>query len=412
MIYAAYDLIARATAPWRTLATLFGEIAASGGQDAGPALPPGLTGGWQRLAADLELFGLLGLTHERPDFPFAAVTGADGVERPVDVSVAVETPFCRLLRFRRAGSAGEPRVLLVAPMSGHFATLLSGTLKTLLQDHEVYLTDWINARDIPAACGRFGLDDYVFHLVRFLRELGPPVHLMGVCQPTVACLAAAALMAQDGDPCQPASLVLMAGPIDTRHSPTRVNELAQQQPIAWFERHLVSVVPAPAAGAGRRVYPGFVQLAAFMSMNTQRHADSLRRMRDLRLAGSHAAADAIRDFYREYFAVMDLPAEFYLETVASIFQSHDLPRGAMVVGDRRVDCSAIRRPFLLTVEGERDDICGIGQTLAAQDLCSRMPVYRKTHLLAPGVGHYGVFSGRRWERRIYPAVRDFIASAQ
>jgi polyhydroxyalkanoate depolymerase len=412
MLYAAYDLLARATAPWRSMATLFAEMAAAGWPGAPGAPLAVAAGGWQRLAADLELLGLLGLTHERPDFPFATVAGPDGVERPVDVSVADETPFCRLLRFRRAGARDEPRVLLVAPMSGHFATLLSGTLKTLLQDHEVYLTDWINARDIAPGCGRFGLDDYVFHLVRFLRELGPPVHLMGVCQPTVACLAAAALMAQDNDPCQPASLVLMAGPIDTRHSPTKVNELARQQPIEWFERNLVTTVPPPAAGAGRRVYPGFVQLAAFMSMNTQRHADSMQRMRTLRLAGQHAAADAIRDFYREYFAVMDLPAEFYLETVESIFQSHDLPRGAMVIGGRKVECSAIRRPFLLTVEGERDDICGIGQTLAAQDLCSRMPVYRKTHLLAPGVGHYGVFSGRRWERRIYPAVRDFIASAQ
>lgn len=406
MFYAAYDAWARTLAPWRTMATLAAELL-SDTRPADAASP------WRGLSASLELAGLLGLSHERPAFPFATVAAGDGQgERPVEMTVVDETPFCRLLRCRRAGSVGEPRVLLVAPMSGHFATLLSGTLRTLLQDHEVYLTDWINARDIALSCGRFGFDEYVAHLVRFLRELGPPVHLMGVCQPTVACLAATALMAEDADPCQPASLVLMAGPIDTRHSPTQVNELAQAQPIAWFERHLIATVPPPATGAGRRVYPGFVQLAAFMSMNTARHAASLRRMRALRVAGDHAAADAIRDFYREYFAVMDLPAEFYLETVASIFQEHHLPLGRMMVRGRRVDCSAIRRPFLLTIEGERDDICGIGQTLAAQDLCSRMPVYRKTHLLAPGVGHYGVFSGRRWERRIYPAVRDFIASAQ
>jgi len=407
MFYAAYDSLARATAPWRTLATLSAEMLGAA------RLSGGITP-WGGLAAGLELFALLGLTHERPAFPFATVAASDGSggERPVEVSVAVETPFCRLLRFRRAGAGSEPRILLVAPMSGHFATLLSGTLRTLLQDHEVYLTDWVNARDIAPSLGRFGFDEYVAHLVRFLRELGPPVHLMGVCQPTVACLAASALMAEEGDPCQPASVVLMAGPIDTRHNPTRVNQLAQERSIDWFERNLISTVPEPAAGAGRRVYPGFVQLAAFMSMNTARHLESLRRLRALRVAGDHAAADAIRDFYREYFAVMDLPAEFYLETVASIFQDHDLPLGRMQVRGHRVDCSAIRRPFLLTIEGERDDICGIGQTLAAQDLCHRMPVYRKTHLLAPGVGHYGVFSGRRWERRIYPAVRDFIASAQ
>ena len=303
-------------------------------------------------------------------------------------------------------------MLLVAPMSGHFSTLLSGTLRTLLQDHEVCLTDWINARDIAPACGRFGFDEYVLHLIRFLQTLGPPTHLVGVCQPTVACLAATALMATDQDDCQPASLVLMAGPIDTRQSPTRVNQMAQENPIAWFERNLISTVPAPCTGAGRRVYPGFVQLTAFMSMNQERHRQSFLALRDARVAGDHARADAIRDFYREYFAVMDLPAEFYLETVRAVFQEHDLPLGRMQVRGRPVDCSAIRRPFLLTIEGERDDICGIGQTLAAQDLCSRMPVYRKTHLLQPGVGHYGVFSGRRWERRIYPAVREFIQWAQ
>ncbi|MBU6270661.1 MAG: polyhydroxyalkanoate depolymerase [Betaproteobacteria bacterium] len=405
MIYAAYDALARQGELMRQWAALGAELA-------GSALSLPGAPAWRQLAADLEVMSLLGLTHTRPDFPLAPVTDARGEPRPILVDTVDETPFCRLLRFRKAGARDEPRVLLVAPMSGHFSTLLSGTLRTLLQDHEVCLTDWINARDIPPECGRFGFDEYVLHLIRFLQALGPPTHLVGVCQPTVACLAATALMAADQDDCQPASLVLMAGPIDTRHSPTRVNQMAQENPIEWFERNLISAVPAPCAGAGRRVYPGFVQLTAFMSMNQERHRQSFLALRDARVAGDHARADAIRDFYREYFAVMDLPAEFYLETVRSVFQAHDLPLGRLQVRGRPVDCSAIRRPFLLTIEGERDDICGIGQTLAAQDLCSRMPVYRKAHLLQPGVGHYGVFSGRRWERRIYPAVREFIQWAQ
>jgi polyhydroxyalkanoate depolymerase len=405
MIYAAYDAFARQGDLLRQWAALGAELVGSA-----PLLPGAPA--WRQLSANLEVMSLLGLTHTRPDFPLAPVTDARGEPRPILVDTVDETPFCRLLRFRKVGARDEPRVLLVAPMSGHFSTLLSGTLRTLLQDHEVCLTDWINARDIAPACGRFGFDEYVLHLIRFLQTLGPPTHLVGVCQPTVACLAATALMATDQDDCQPASLVLMAGPIDTRQSPTRVNQMAQENPIAWFERNLISTVPAPCAGAGRRVYPGFVQLTAFMSMNQERHRQSFLALRDARVAGDHARADAIRDFYREYFAVMDLPAEFYLETVRAVFQEHDLPLGRMQVRGRPVDCSAIRRPFLLTIEGERDDICGIGQTLAAQDLCSRMPVYRKTHLLQPGVGHYGVFSGRRWERRIYPAVREFIQWAQ
>lgn len=404
MLYAGYDLQSRLLAPWL-------GAAATGSARAFDAHARTGSAAWRHVAAELEMAALTAITHERPDFGIGTVQDPDGRSCPVDSEVETTTPFCRLLRFRRAGGTALPRVLLVAPMSGHFATLLAGTLRTLLQDHEVYITDWLNARDIPPSAGRFGFTEYVRHLVDFMHHLGPPVHLMGVCQPTVACLAATALMAEDHDPAQPASVVLLAGPIDTRLSPTRVNQLAKEKPIEWFERELTHAVPFPSKGAGRRVYPGFVQLLAFMSMNRERHVQSFLAMRRHRIEGDDARADAIRDFYREYFAVMDLPAEFYLETVKSVFQDHDLPRGHLAVGDRRVDCRAIRRPFLLTVEGERDDICGIGQTLAAQDLCSRMPVYRKSHLLQAGVGHYGVFNGKRWERRIYPGVREFIASA-
>ncbi len=405
MIYAVYDLLERQTDLVRGWAAAMSEYAGHLHDWTGMPL-------LRDLSATLEVGSLMGLSHERPEFGLNAFHDLHGTPWQIETDIVHHTPFLNLVRFRKLGSQGEPRVLLVAPMSGHFATLLNGTLKTLLADHEVYLTDWLNARDIPTEAGRFGFDEYVLHLVECLRHLGPPVHLMGVCQPTVACLAATALMAAEHDPCEPASLILMAGPIDTRLSPTRVNELAKEKPIEWFEQNLVSIVPMPHAGAGRRVYPGFIQLSAFMSMNRERHIQSFRTLRELRIAGESQRADAIRDFYREYFAVMDLPAEFYLETVRSIFQDHDLPLGQLSVDGRPVDCSAIRKPFLLTIEGERDDICGIGQTLAAQDLCSRMPIYKKTHHLQAGVGHYGVFSGKRWERRIYPVVREFIQSAQ
>jgi polyhydroxyalkanoate depolymerase len=296
-------------------------------------------------------------------------------------------------------------------MSGHFSTLLNGTVNTLVQDHDVYLTDWKNPRDIPAAAGEFGFDEFVDHIIDFLKALGPETHLLAVCQPVVACLAAAAIMAEDNDHCQPASLILMAGPIDTRYSPTKVNYLAKENTIEWFEQNVIFTVPFPNLGVGRKVYPGFIQLLAFMSMNRNRHLKAFKQMREHRATGSHEKADTIAGFYREYFAVMDITSKFYLETIERVFQKHDLPLKKLKVRDRQIDCSFIRKPFLLTIEGERDDICGIGQTLAAHDLCNRMPMYKKSHLLQAGVGHYGVFSGKRWERRTYPIVREFIRAA-
>ena len=401
MYYFGYEALATSTRPVQQAAAWWSEWALAAHKI--HKLPSA-----RALAADLEVVGLTELTHERPKFEFDPVPNGAGEAQPVLQEVVQRTPFAHLLRFCRAGAHQLPKVLLVAPMSGHFATLLSGTVQTLLRDHEVYLTDWLNARDIPLAQGRFGLAEYVQHLVDFMHHLGPGAHMMGVCQPTVACLAATALMAEDDDACQPASLILLAGPIDTRQSPTRVNTLAKEKSIEWFDQNLVSTVPWPSRGAGRRVYPGVMQLTAFMSMNRDRHMQAFRQMRELRASGEDARADAIYDFYREYFAVMDLPAEFYLETVQRIFQDHELPRGVLHLNGRRVDCAAIRKPFLLTIEGERDDICGIGQTLAAQDLCTRMPGYKKSHHLQAGVGHYGVFNGKRWDRRIYPVVREFI----
>ena len=403
MIYTGYEVFSRSARPLQQAAAALGLAARQDSRFS-------LSGIGRKWAADFELVGLTQLTHERPEFGISYVVDSQGHSKAVNQEVVIRTPFAHLLRFTREGLTDAPKVLLVAPMSGHFSTLLVGTLRTLLQDHEVYLTDWLNARDVSPLEGKFDFADYVQHLIDFMKHLGPMTHLMGVCQPTVACLAAAALMAEDNDPCQPASLILMAGPIDTRLSPTLVNELALKKPIDWFEHNLISTVPWPNRGAGRRVYPGIVQLMAFMSMNRERHAQAFRQLHQCRISGDDERADAISEFYKEYFAVMDLPAEFYLETVERIFQRYELPQGRLTLHGRKVDCSAIRKPFLLTIEGERDDICGIGQTLAAQDLCSRMPAYKKTHHLQAGVGHYGVFNGKRWERRIYPIIRQFILS--
>ena len=361
----------------------------------------------RHVAAGLTLFADAGLTHCRPSFGFTSVPLGNRSVAVVE-EAADDTAFGTLLRFRRDGTPEQPRVLVVAPMSGHFATLLRGTVETMLPEHDVYITDWKNARDIPLSEGRFGLDEFIDHIIRWLGVMGPGSHIVAVCQPAVAALAAAAVMAEAGDPAQPRSITLMAGPIDPRVNPTKVNELAESRPIAWFERNLINAVPWRYPGAFRRVYPGFVQLSAFMSMNLDRHISAhFNQLRSL-VGGDSTSAEAHRRFYDEYGAVMDLPAEFYLETVQRVFQDHDLPRGALTWHGRPVRPAAIRRTGLLTVEGERDDICAIGQTMAALDLCSRIPVNLKQNHVQTGVGHYGVFSGRRWTREVYPRVREMI----
>jgi poly(3-hydroxybutyrate) depolymerase len=323
--------------------------------------------------------------------------------------VVVSKPFGDLKHFVRVGApASHPKLLIVAPMSGHFATLLRDTVRTVLQDHDVHITDWHNARDVPLAAGRFGLDEYTEHIIDFLAAIGSGAHLMAICQPCVASLAAVALMSEDEHPATPASMTLMAGPIDCRVNPTVVNKLATGKPIEWFERNLISRVPLRHAGRGRRVYPGFVQLSAFMSMNRERHIDAFRNYWAHLVDGEHDKAGPTRAFYEEYMAVADLPAEFYLETVQRVFQTYDLPRGALSIRGRSIDLAAIRRTALVTVEGERDDICSIGQTMAAQELCTRLRPYLRTHYVQPGAGHYGVFSGRRWQNQIYPLVRGVI----
>ncbi len=361
----------------------------------------------RKMTATAEMIALSGLTHERPSF------GIDTVEimgQPVKVheEIVHATPFCSLLHFRKETPVAGRKVLLIAPISGHFATLLTGTARTLLKHHDVYITDWHNVRDVPLSAGKFGLDEFIDHMIDFMEWLGPDTHLVSVCQPTVGTLAAVSIMAEDGNPNQPRSMTLMAGPIDCRINPTVVNTLATEKPIEWFKRHMIGVVPLRYQGGLRRVYPGYMQISAFMSMNAERHMDSFKNMFHSRATGDHGKAEDIRDFYHEYLAMMDLPAEFFLETVQKVFQEFELPQGKLEYRGRVVNPAAIRRTALLTVEGEKDDICSIGQTLAAHDLCSKLAPYKKLHHLQPGVGHYGVFNGRRWESQIYPRIRAFM----
>ncbi|GAB3473831.1 polyhydroxyalkanoate depolymerase [Polaromonas eurypsychrophila] len=363
----------------------------------------------RRMSAASEVISRMRLTHTRPAYGIGSVV-VDGEATPVEEENVLALPFGSLLHFKKPVSGGRhhPPVLLVAPLSGHFATLLRETARTLLQDHDVYITDWHNARDVSLQHGAFGLDDYITHMIQFIEAIGPGAHVVAVCQPCVAALAATAVMAEDDHPAQPRSLTLMAGPVDCRVNPTGVNTLATSKPIEWFEKNLISYVPMPHAGYMRRVYPGFVQLSAFLSMNLDRHKKSFQDLYQHLVDGDIDKANVIRVFYEEYLAVNDLPAEFYLETVKKVFQTYDLPLGKLTYKDRIVKPAAIRRTALMTVEGERDDICAVGQTVAALDLCSSIRPYMKTHHIQTGVGHYGVFSGRKWNQQIYPRVREMI----
>jgi polyhydroxyalkanoate depolymerase len=404
--YALYQAQEDALQPMRRLALLGHSMIGSWRSHGNDDVLLRAASGW------LELVGLLRLTHRRPAFDIEQVT-VEGRTIQVQETVVAQTPFASLVRFTKTGHGGrQPRILLVAPMSGHFATLLRGTVRTLLEDHEVYITDWHSARDVPLAEGPFGMDEYARHLIRFLHQIGPGAHLVAVCQPCVAALTAVARMSEDRDHCTPISMTLMAGPIDTRIAPTEVNRLAQSQPLDWFARKLITTVPSRYPGASRRVYPGFLQLAAFMAMNHVRHFGAFTRLLSERTRGETGSADAIRHFYQEYLATADLPAEFYLETVDLVFQRHALPRGELIFEGRPVRPQAIVRTLLLTVEGQRDDICAVGQTMAAHDLCSSLKPFMRRHYVQPGVGHYGVFSGSRWEQEIYPLVRELVFQAE
>ncbi|MDP2801954.1 MAG: polyhydroxyalkanoate depolymerase [Phreatobacter sp.] len=404
MLYHAFEFQSRMFEPVRDAARMAGALF-------GPALSAADSRLGREFMATWEMVGRAGVTHKRPDFGIASVMVGNREVAVTEVPVHV-TPFGTLLNFRKDITATQPRVLLVAPLSGHFATLLRNTAKTLLQDHDVFITDWHSARDVPWTAGRFGFDEYVEHIIDFLHVMGPGSHIVAVCQPCVQALAAAAVMAQAGDPDQPSSMTLMAGPVDVRINPTKVNELAFSHPYEWFERNLISTVPLPCAGAGRRVYPGFLQLIAFLMMNKERHIKAHLDLHGHLSRGDTAKAEAIQTFYDEYFAVLDLTAEFYLETIDKVFQRALLAKGELTYKGLLVDPSAIRRTALLTVEGERDDICSLGQTVAAHDLASKLKPFRKRHHMQAGVGHYGVFSGRKWEGQVYPIVRNMILASE
>jgi poly(3-hydroxybutyrate) depolymerase len=358
-------------------------------------------------AAAMELVSRIGVSHARPDFGITETRLGNRTVAVAEVPV-VETPFCTLLHFQKDATVTQPKLLLVAPISGHFATLLRGTVETLLPDHDLYITDWVNARNVPLRHGRFDLDDHIDLIMAFMRRLAPDLHVMAVCQPAVPVLAAAALLAQANDPGQPQSLTLMGGPIDTRANPTKVSKFAEAHSVQWLERHVVSTVPLRYAGAFRRVYPGFLQLAGFLSMNMNRHVTAHVDLFKHLVAGDGESADVTKKFYDEYTSVMDLPADFYLQTIDRVFHRQDLARGTFRSRGVLVDPGAIANTAVLTVEGENDDICGIGQTAAAHTLLTGLADSKQAHYLQKGVGHYGVFNGKRWRSEIYPKVRDFI----
>ncbi len=368
----------------------------------------------QRVSASFDLLHRLAKEYEKPEFDITAAT-VGGVEVAVQEQVAMTKPFCRLLRFKRFTDnpvaletmKAQPTVLVVAPLSGHHSTLLRETVKSLLHDHKVFITDWTDARMVPAAVGPFHLDDYIAYVQEFIRHIGPNVHVISVCQPTVPVLAAVSLLASRGE-FTPLSMTMMGGPIDARKSPTAVNNLAMNKSHSWFENNVIFRVPQNFPGAGRRVYPGFLQHTGFVAMNPDRHLNSHYDYFQHLISGDDDSAESHRRFYDEYNAVLDMPAEYYLETIKVVFQDFALVNGTWVVDGEPVRPQDITTTALLTVEGELDDISGAGQTKAAHDLCTGVPKSRQFHYDAIGAGHYGIFSGRRWREQVYPEVRSFI----
>ncbi|WP_300648850.1 polyhydroxyalkanoate depolymerase [Paenalcaligenes sp.] len=362
----------------------------------------------KQLAAGYELLHRLGKEYEKPQWDIHSIE-KDGKTIEIQNRVAHSLPFCNLVHFERKNlTTKEPTVLIVAPLSGHHATLLRDTVRSMLIDHNVYITDWIDARMVPLSAGPFHLNDYVRYVEQFLEFLGKDVHVVAVCQPTVPVLAAVSLMSARQSPYIPKSLVLMGGPIDTRESPTQVNRLATTKPYSWFENNLIHRVPTRYPGSGRRVYPGFLQHIGFVAMNPDRHMSSHYEFYNHLIKGQDDSAEAHRRFYDEYNAVLDMPAEFYLDTIKIVFQEHALPKGTWEIDGELVNPAAITKTALFTIEGELDDISGLNQTRAAQHLCANLAEDKKQHHIALGSGHYGIFSGRRWRNQIYPLVKDFI----
>jgi poly(3-hydroxybutyrate) depolymerase len=403
MLYDAYEMQRSMMAG----ASAMADVGAGWWQN--PANPFSYMGGSALISSALEVFAHASATRGKPAFGLTHTT-VDGREVAVREEIVLRKPFGQLKRFVREGVEGGPKLLIVAPMSGHYATLLRGTVERMLPSADVHITDWRDARLVPMADGKFDLDDYVDYLIAFLEAMGPGAHMLAVCQPSVPAYAAAALMSADRHPCRPKTLTMMGGPVDTREAPTAVNTLATERPHAWFQQNVIATVPGNYPGAGRRVYPGFLQLAGFMSMNLGNHMTSHWEMYKHLVRGDGASADQTKDFYEEYRSVCDMTAEFYLQTIDVVFQTHALPRGEYIHRGRRVDPGAITDIGLLAIEGERDDISGIGQTKAALTIATALPDEKKHYLMAEGVGHYGIFNGSKWRDRIAPVVEGWIAA--
>ena len=409
MLYHAYEMTHAAVQPLRAQSDALRYLCRSAFS------PVAYTAAGKAMAAACEVFENVTRRYRKPDWGIDEIS-ISGQPTPVTPEVVHSKLFCDLVHFKRGGerAAGrrDPKVLIVAPLSGHYPTLLRGTVKAMLPEHDVYVTDWRDARLVPLVYGGFDFEDFVDYVIEFIRFIGPDTHVIAVCQPSVPVLAAVAAMADQDDPLQPASMTLMGGPIDTRRNPTAVNQLAASRPLSWFERTVIHSVPLPNPGALRCVYPGFIQLSGFMTMNLERHMDAHADLFRHLIAGDCDSVEQHQRFYDEYLSVMDLTAEFYLQTVRLVFQEHALPDGRMTHRGRPVDCGKIRRTALLTVEGEHDDICGLGQTEAAHDLCGNIPADDHYHYVQPGVGHYGVFNGMRWRTEIQPRVRDMIRTTE
>ena len=405
MLYALHEAAYNAAIPLRMAADTARDFWGS------PLNPASHTEAGRKLFASADLLSNMTRRYGKPDWRIDDIEiGNDLV--PVAMDTVWQSAWCKLQRFRKDGAADQPKVLIVAPLSGHHATLLRGTVRGFLQDHDVYVTDWANARDVPLYEGRFDFHDFVDHVRAMLTEIGPGVHVLAVCQPGPPVLAAAALMAEDKHPCRPASLMFMGSPIDARLSPTVTNKMAETRPFTWFQSYMIHTVPAPYLGAFRRVYPGFVQLYSFMSMNEKMHTDAHWRYFEDLVKHDGDGANKHREFYDEYLSVLDLTEEFYLQTIDIVFQKYLLPRGELVHRGRKVDTKAINDIALMTVEGAHDDISGVGQTQAAHGLCPNIPDELKELYVHPDVGHYGVFNGSKFRRDIYPRIRDFIRVAE
>ncbi len=402
MLYAAYEMQRTLLIGASNWASISAELLSN------PALPIGYFGMGPMLAGALGVFAHVYEDRGKPDFNLRQVEVAGGTFA-VTESVVLEKPFGALRHFKREGLPGDaPKLLIVAPMSGHYATLLRGTVERMLHHQEVWITDWADAKHVPLEAGRFDLDDYIDYLIEFLQFIGEGTHVIAVCQPSVPAFAATAVMGKRRDPCRPATLTLMGGPIDTRASPTGVNDLAMGKPLGWFRSNVIATVPYRYRGAGRQVYPGFLQLAGFLAMNVESHLMSHYEMFKHLTMGDQEGADGTRKFYDEYLSVCDMTAEFYLQTIEHVFQKHSLPKGEFVHRGEPIDPDAIRDTALLAIEGERDDISGIGQTRAALDLAEHLPEAQKQYHLALDVGHYGIFNGSKWRTRIAPVVEAWI----